>query len=120
VIRFIIIRNLILATGGNHMSNFVFTYLAGQGPASPEKSAESMAAWQAWLEDLGDAAVNPGTAFTASKTVSADSVSDGSGPVPLMGFTIVKADSLEAALDMAKSCPFLEMGTLVVSETMQM
>jgi hypothetical protein len=55
-----------------------------------------------------------------SRTVSADGVSDDGGPNPLTGYTIVKADSMEAALEMAKECPFLEMGTLEVAELMEM
>ena len=31
-----------------------------------------------------------------------------------------EADDLEGALDMAKACPFLEMGTLEVAEVMEM
>ena len=38
----------------------------------------------------------------------------------LTGYSTVKADSMDAALEMAKSCPFLEMGTLEVAEVMEM
>jgi len=39
----------------------------------------------------------------------------------MSGYTIVEADSIEAALEMAKACPFLEIGgSLEVSELMQM
>ena len=39
----------------------------------------------------------------------------------MSGFSIVKADSMDAALEMAKECPLLEIGgTLEVAEVMEM
>ena len=39
----------------------------------------------------------------------------------MSGFSIIKADSMEAALTIAQDCPFLEIGgSLEVSEMMQM
>jgi len=38
----------------------------------------------------------------------------------LTGYSIVKADNFDAALEIAKGCPFLEMGTLEVAEVMEM
>ena len=79
-----------------------------------------MARWNAWIDDLGDAMVNPGTPVGKSKTVSSDGVSDDGGSNPLAGFSIVEADSMEAVLEMAKTCPFVEMGTIEVAEMMKM
>ncbi len=98
------------------MPNFVFAYHGGRKPDTPEEGAELMAKWQAWIADLGDAMVNPGTPVGMSKTVSADGVTDDGGPNPLAGFSIVQADDMDAALAYAKSCPFLEMGTIEVAE----
>jgi hypothetical protein len=80
-----------------------------------------MANWKAWVGGLGDAVVNPGTYLGLSKTVSSGGVSDDGGSNPLLGFTIVKADSMDAALEMAKACPHLGLGgTLEVAEVMEM
>ena len=38
----------------------------------------------------------------------------------LMGFSVVKADSLEAAVEMARSCPFLVIAPVEVAEAKQM
>ena len=55
------------------------------------------------------------------KTVSSGGVSDDGGSNPLLGVSIVKADSVDAALEMAKECPFLESGgTIEVAEVMEM
>lgn len=80
-----------------------------------------MAKWKTWVADLGNAVVNPGSPMGRSKIVSSTGVSDDEGSDTMSGFSIVKADSLDAALDMAKACPFLEIGgTLKVAELMEM
>ncbi len=102
------------------MPNFIFAYHGGRKPDSPEEGQALMARWQAWIEGLGDAAVNPGTPVGLSKTVSADGVEDGGGPNPLSGFSVVAADSMDAALALAKGCPHLEIGTIEVAEMKSM
>ena len=55
------------------MSDFVFAYHGGKTPESPEEGAKPMAKWNAWVDGLGDAVVNPGThptPFAARKTVT--------------------------------------------------
>ena len=79
-----------------------------------------MEKWKAWIGSLGDAVVNPGTPLGKSKMVSPDGVLDDSGPNALTGYSIVKADSMDVALEMAKGCPFLDIGTLEVAEVMEM
>ena len=102
------------------MSHYVFAYHGGKTPESPEEGAKHMAKWKAWVGGLGDALVNPGTPLGKPKTVSSGGVSDDGGSNRLTGFSIVKADSMDAALDMAKGCPHLEHGTVDVAEVMEM
>lgn len=102
------------------MPNFIIAYHGGSKPETPEDGAKQMAKWKAWLEDLGETVVNPGTPLGKSKFVSAAGVSDGGGQDALTGYTTVEADDMDAALVMAKACPFLEMGTLEVAEVMNM
>ncbi len=103
------------------MSNYVFAYHGGKRPESREEGAKHMAKWKAWVGGLGDAVVNPGTYVGMSRTVSSGGVSDDGGSNPLLGFTIVRADSMDAALEMAKAGPHLGLGgTLEVAEVMEM
>ena len=102
------------------MPNFIFAYHGGAKPESPEEGAKLMAIWNAWIDDLGDTMINPGTPVGKSKTVSSDGVSDDGGSNPLAGFSIVEADSMEAVLEIATACPFVEMGTIEVAEMMKM
>jgi hypothetical protein len=102
------------------MSDYILAYHGGEMPESPEEGAKHMAKFNAWVGGLGDAVVNPGTPLGMSKTVSSGGVSDNGGANRLIGFSIVKADSMDAALEMAKGCPYLEFGTIEVAEVMEM
>ena len=103
------------------MSDYIIAYHGGKKPESPEEGAKHMAKWKAWVGGLGDTVVNPGTPLGNSRIVSSGGVSDDGGSNPMSGFSVVKADSMDAALEMAKACPFLETGgTLEVAEMMKM
>ncbi len=103
------------------MSNYILAYHGGKKPETPAEGAKNMAKWKAWVGGLGDAVVNPGTPLGKSRIVSSLGVSDDGGWNPLIGFSIVKADSMDAALAMARECPHLEIGgTLEVAEVMEM
>ena len=103
------------------MPTYIIAYHGGKKPESPEEAAQGKAKWQAWVGGLGDAVVNPGTPLGKSKTVSSNGVSDDGGSNPLSGIFIVNADSMDAALEMAKEDPFLELGgTIEVAEAMKM
>ncbi len=103
------------------MPNYIIAYHGGKQPESPEQGAEHMAKWKSWIAGLGDAAVNPGTPLSSTRIVSSSGVSDDGGSNPMSGYSIVKADSMDAALEMARACPFLDTGgTLEVAEMMQL
>lgn len=102
------------------MPDYIIAYHGGKEPEGPEAGAQHMAKWKSWLSDLGDAVVDRGTPLGKSKIVSSSGVSDGSAEDNLSGFSIVTADSMDAAVEIAQACPFLEMGTLEVAEIMKM
>lgn len=92
------------------MPNYVFAYHGGGMPETPEEGAKVMAAWQSWYGSMGDAVVDGGAPVGMSKTVSTSGVADDGGSNPLSGYTVVKADTIEAACKMAKGCPILDGG----------
>ena len=102
------------------MPNYAFTYYGEPKFSSPEEGGKYMAKWQAWVGGLGDVMVDPGVPFGKSKTVSSSGVSDDAGSNRVTGFSIVKAESMDAALEIAKGCPHLEHGTMGVHEAMEM
>ncbi len=103
------------------MSQYIITYLGGNQPSTPEEGQKHFAKYKEWLSSLGESAVSPANPLKNTKTINPDgSVTDGS-TTSMSGYTIVEADSIEAALDMAKGCPFLDIGgSLEVSELVQM
>ena len=102
------------------MNNYVFAYHMGNKPMSPDDGAKHQMAWKAWVSGLGTAVVNPGTPLGMSKTVSADGVTDNGGPNPLGGFAIIAAENMDAAIAIAKTDPFLTMGTIEVAQVREM
>lgn len=104
------------------MAEFILAYHGGGMPETPEEGAKTMAAWQQWYQDIGPNIVHPGAPVGLSKTVSAGGVADDGGANPLSGFTIVKADSIEAACKMAAGCPMVMdgSGTAEVAPLMEM
>lgn len=95
--------------------------MAGATPALDDHrhGAKMMEEWRAWSAGLGGALINPGNPIGKSKTVSSDGVSDDGGSNPLSGYSVVKADSLDAAIEMSKGCPHLAHGTIEVAELME-
>ena len=102
------------------MPQFVFAYHGGKMPEDPEEGAKLMARWEAWMAGLGDAMVNPGHPVGKSSTVSSSGVTNDGGSNPLSGFSLVQADTIDAAIEMAKGCPHIEHGTIEIAETMKM
>lgn len=99
------------------MPEFIFTYHGGKMPETPEEGAEGMAKWQAWADSLGSTLINPGTPVGVTRVLTPDGVSAESASNPIMGFSIIEAENMEAALALLKECPHLEYGgTLEVSE----
>ncbi len=103
------------------MSNFMIAYYGGNKPSSKEEGMAQMAKWQAWIEGLGDTIINPGTPLMGTKIVTSNNVQDDNEPSSMNGFSVIKAESIEAAIEIAKSDPFLDInGTIRVSQMMEM
>jgi hypothetical protein len=105
--------------GGDPMTDYLLLYSGGRMPENQEEQAAVMQAWNTWMEGLGPALKDGGNPFTpgAAKTIGPDgSVRDGDGSAS--GYSIINADSLDAAADLAKGCPVLEGGaSITVYET---
>ncbi len=103
------------------MARYVIVYLGGDQPASPEEGQQHFAKYKAWLSSLGDSAISPANPFKDTSTVNSDGTVTTGSTTSMSGYTIIEAESMEAALLIAKTCPFLDIGgSLEVSELMQM
>jgi hypothetical protein len=89
------------------MANFLLLYTGGRMPESEAETAQVMQAWTAWFGELGSALVDQGNPFTPqAKSISSDrKVSDGPVGTLASGYSIIKADSLDKAVDLARRCP---------------
>ncbi len=93
------------------MPQYLFVYHGGAAPQSQAEIDATMAAWGAWFQDMGSAVKIPGNPVGQSYTVSASGVAEDGGANPASGFSVVMADTVEAANEMAKSCPMVVSGT---------
>lgn len=100
------------------MGKYVYVYYAGKDSAD----AGDAAAWGAWFGKLGDKLVDPGNPFAdGGQAVHQGSVM----PVqnaPATGYSIVNADSMDAATELAKGCPLMAAkdGAVCVYEALPM
>jgi hypothetical protein len=91
------------------MANYLFAYKGGGMAGTDKQRGEQKAAWGQWFGTLGAAVVDGGNPCGASKTVARDgSIKNETSGVS--GYSVIKADSLDAALKLAKGCPLLKAG----------
>ena len=100
------------------MTTYLVTYHGGPGmPSDPAAAQQLLAAFQAWAAEVGSAMRDPGAPLGAAKTVSADAVSDGQTEAAIGGYTLLDAGSLDEAVALAQTHPFLKRGgSLQVNE----
>ncbi len=92
------------------MGNYLFAYRGGSMAETQEERDAAMAAWGAWFGQLGGAIVDAGNPFAGSASVGSDgAVSDSAGS-GISGYSVIQADSLAAASELAKGSPVLAGG----------
>jgi len=100
------------------MANYLVTYTGG---ATPDNTSEAergaiMQAWMDWYGRLGDAVVDMGSPTGPSKVIVPGGVVSDGGP-GITGYSVISADSLDAATDACRVHPHLDAGgTITVSE----
>ena len=101
------------------MANYALVYHGGSMPDSPEEGARVMQTWTDWFGTLGAALVDGGNPASRTRTIAADGsvTDDAAGP---SGYSILKADTLDEAVELAKGCPVLAAGASIqVVETIE-
>ncbi len=103
------------------MAQYFISYLGGNPPSTPEEGKAHFAKYQAWMASLGEAVVSPANPFKDTHTIQPDGAINAGSQTNMSGYTVIEAASIDAALECAKSCPFLDIGgTLEVSELIPM
>ena len=95
------------------MANFLLTFHGGSMPETKEAQDQAMGAWSTWFGSLGDAVVDGGNPTSHARAVSPDGSVMDATTAPT-GYSIIKADSLDAATGLAKGCPVLAGGAVVL------
>jgi hypothetical protein len=100
------------------MKSFMFLFRGGLDPqtASPEEMQQNMEKWFGWVEDLkskgiytaGEALLPSGLTLHKNNLVTDGPFAESKEIVG--GFFIVKAESIDVAKEIAKSCPDLPLG----------
>lgn len=99
------------------MPTFLVTYHGGGMPADEEGRQQAMAAFGAWVGKVGEALTDPGAPLGPAMTVSSDGVREGHADGRTAGYSILRADDMDAAVDLVRDHPFASRGgSLTVSE----
>ena len=104
------------------MPKFIFAYHGGATPSTPQEGEKVMAKWMAWMASIGPSIADGGNPVGPSMTVSKGGTKSGGESNPLSGYTLVNADTMEAACAMAAGCPINDdaSGSVEVCECMEM
>lgn len=111
------------------MSQFLFLYRGGSQPESPDEGQKVMQKWVSWMEGLAKDGhmVDRGQPLEpGGKVVRGSEKTITDGPYAetkdlVGGFTVIDANDLSKAAELAKGCPIFERGGLVeVRPIMQM
>ncbi len=102
------------------MAQFGLLYIGEPQFKSPEEGEAHLKQYMDWLNGLGDAVVNRGIPMGAPTRVSADGISSEERADRLAGLTIVEADDLDAAIEIAKACPYVDVAALDVVQIFEM
>ncbi len=105
------------------MANYLLLFSGGAMPEDEAEMKKGLQDWTDWYTRLGNAVVDEGKPFTPQAKAITSNGKISVGPVDCMasGYTIIKAESLDAAVVLARSCPILKSeGNISVYETMDM
>jgi hypothetical protein len=110
------------ARGDKAMAKYLLLYIGGQSGMGQSEAAQKAIIddWTNWFTRLGGALVDPGNPTSPmTKTIDSNGkVSEKPAGALVTGYSIISADSFDAAMEMAKGCPHLKAnGQVTVYET---
>ena len=89
------------------MSRFLVTYHGSGMPDDPALMEQAKAAFGNWLAGAGDAIVDPGAPVHMVTQVATEGATEA---VPIGGYSIIQADSVEDARAVLSSHPYVGRG----------
>ncbi len=109
------------------MKKFMVLYLAPvtaeeqmRMARSPEDQKKGMDAWMGWMNGLGSSLVDGGTPLGMGANITASTT--GSRKTQVAGYSVIQAESMEAAQKMVKNHPhfMMPMASIEILEMMPM
>src|SRR5947209_18657477 len=97
----------------NPVANFLLAYKGGGQPASEAEGQKVMQAWMSWFGQLGESVVDGGNPISNSASIASSGAVTQGAASGLTGYSVIKADSLDKATQLAKGCPHLMSGGTV-------
>jgi hypothetical protein len=94
------------------MKKFIVLYYAPEGAmdkmanVTPEEAKKGMEPWMAWAERIGSGLVDMGAPLGNGQKVTKDGASASNKGV--VGYSVLQAESMDAAVEMLKGHPHLE------------
>lgn len=92
------------------MAKFLLVYHGGGMAETPEAQQASMNAWMNWFGQLGPAVVDGGAPTSRAWTIQSDGTIEGGGANPATGYSVLTADNMQSASELAKGCPIIADG----------
>lgn len=98
------------------MANYLLLYRGGGMPEGEAEQKAVLQQWNVWFGKLGSGLVDGGNPITPNaKVIASDgAVAGAPGDMIPSGYSVIKADSLDAAVGLAKGCPVLQSGAQVL------
>ena len=101
------------------MTRYILAFRGGM-PNSPEEGEKMMQEWIAWMDGLGEALVDPGAAMGKSRFLTGPGKEEAAGD-PLSGYSVIEADDIDAALEIAGRNPIFSLGgSIEIAEQIKM
>jgi hypothetical protein len=96
------------------MPHYLVTYHGGEMTDELEDDPGAMAAardaFMQWMSRTGAALVDPGAPIADASTISSSGVAQGEASGPLRGWSVIEADTTEAAAELLRDHPFVARG----------
>lgn len=103
------------------MPTYILTYLGTPRMVDKVAEAQHKQAYMEWLQRLGEAAISPMNPLRNFHVIDSNGQVQSGGQTGISGYTLIQADSIEVALEIAQTCPYLQVGgTLEVAELISM
>jgi hypothetical protein len=99
------------------MSQYIITYLGGDQPSTLDEGKQCFVKYQEWLGSLGDNIVTAMQPYKNTQVINPERHVSKESPAGIPAHSIVTAESIQAAVDIAGGCTLLDInGSLEVSK----